>query len=147
MSQIVDQVLALPESSKILVLAPMISDRKGEHLHVFQELKSQGFIRVRVDGLVIDLDEVPTLDKKKKHSVDAVVDRLKVDQSQRLRLAESIETALNLSEGQIVIQSMDDSFEPMMFSSKFACSVCGYSIPELEPRIFSFNSPFGACLT
>ena len=146
-SQIVDQVLALPESSKILVLAPMISDRKGEHLHVFQELKSQGFIRVRVDGLVVDLDEVPTLDKKKKHSVDAVVDRLKVDQSQRLRLAESIETALNLSEGQIVIQSMDDSFEPMMFSSKFACSVCGYSIPELEPRIFSFNSPFGACPT
>ena len=146
-SQIVDQVLALPEGSKILVLAPMISDRKGEHLHVFQELKSQGFIRVRVDGLVVDLDEVPTLDKKKKHSVDAVVDRLKVDQSQRLRLAESIETALNLSEGQIVIQSMDDSFEPMMFSSKFACSVCGYSIPELEPRIFSFNSPFGACPT
>ena len=146
-SQIADQVLALPESSKILVLAPMISDRKGEHLHVFQELKSQGFIRVRVDGLVVDLDEVPTLDKKKKHSVDAVVDRLKVDQSQRLRLAESIETALNLSEGQIVIQSMDDSFEPMMFSSKFACSVCGYSIPELEPRIFSFNSPFGACPT
>ena len=146
-SQIVDQVLALPENSKILVLAPMISDRKGEHLHVFQELKSQGFIRVRVDGLVVDLDEVPTLDKKKKHSVDAVVDRLKVDQSQRLRLAESIETALNLSEGQIVIQSMDDSFEPMMFSSKFACSVCGYSIPELEPRIFSFNSPFGACPT
>ena len=146
-SQMVDQVLALPESSKILVLAPMISDRKGEHLHVFTELKSQGFIRVRVDGLVIDLDEVPTLDKKKKHSIDAVVDRLKVDQSQRLRLAESIETALNLSEGQIVIQSMDDSFEPMMFSSKFACSVCGYSIPELEPRIFSFNSPFGACPT
>jgi excinuclease ABC subunit A len=146
-SQIVDQVLALPESSKILVLSPMISDRKGEHLHVFQELKAQGFIRVRVDGLVVDLDEVPTLDKKKKHSVDAVVDRLKVDQSQRLRLAESIETALNLSEGQIVIQSMDDSFEPMMFSSKFACSVCGYSIPELEPRIFSFNSPFGACPT
>ena len=102
---------------------------------MFQELKSQGFIRVRVDGLVIDLDEVHP-DKKKKHSVDAVVDRLKVDQSQRLRLAESIETALNLSEGQIVIQSMDDSFEPMMFSSKFACSVCGYSIPELEPRIF-----------
>ena len=146
-SQMVDQVLALPESSKILVLAPMISDRKGEHLHVFQELKSQGFIRVRVDGLVVDLDEVPTLDKKKKHSIDAVVDRLKVDQSQRLRLAESIETALNLSDGQIMIQSMDESFKSMVFSSKFACSVCGYSIPELEPRIFSFNSPFGACPT
>ena len=146
-SQMVDQVLALPEGSKILVLAPMISERKGEHLHVFQELKSQGFIRVRVDGLVVDLDEVPALDKKKKHSIDAVVDRLKVDESQRLRLAESIETGLNLSDGQIVIQSMDDAFEPLMFSSKFACSVCGYSIPELEPRIFSFNSPFGACHT
>ncbi|HBX25961.1 MAG TPA: excinuclease ABC subunit UvrA [Gammaproteobacteria bacterium] len=146
-SQIVDQVLALPERSKILVLAPIISDRKGEHLHVFQELKSQGFIRVRVDGLVIDLDEAPALDKKKKHSIDAVVDRLKVDQSQRLRLAESIEMALNLSEGQTIIESMDESFEPMVFSSKFACSVCGYSIPELEPRIFSFNSPFGACPT
>jgi len=146
-SQMVDQVLALPEGSKILVLAPMISDRKGEHLHVFQELKSQGFIRVRVDGLVVDLDEVPTLDKKKKHSIDAVVDRLKVDPSQRLRLAESIETALNLSEGQIMIQAMDESFKSMVFSAKFACSVCGYSIPELEPRIFSFNSPFGACPT
>ena len=86
-SQMVDQVLALPEGSKILVLAPMISERKGEHLHVFQELKSQGFIRVRVDGLVIDLDEAPQLDKKKKHSIDAVVDRLKVDDSQHLPLA------------------------------------------------------------
>ena len=146
-SQMVDQVLALPEGSKILVLAPMISERKGEHLHVFQELKSQGFIRVRVDGLVIDLDEAPHLDKKKKHSIDAVVDRLKVDDSQRLRLAESIETGLNLSDGQIIIQSMDDAFQPLMFSSKFACSHCGYSIAELEPRIFSFNSPFGACQT
>ena len=146
-SQMVDQVLALPEGSKILVLAPMISERKGEHLHVFQELKSQGFIRGRVDGLVIDLDEAPQLDKKKKHSIDAVVDRLKVDDSQRLRLAESIETGLNLSDGQIIIQSMDDAFQPLMFSSKFACSHCGYSIAELEPRIFSFNSPFGACQT
>ena len=138
-SQMVDQVLALPEGSKILVLAPMISERKGEHLHVFQELKSQGFIRVRVDGLVIDLDEAPQLDKKKKHSIDAVVDRLKVDDSQRLRLAESIETGLNLSDGQIIIQSMDDAFQALMFSSKFACSHCGYSIAELEPRIFSFS--------
>ncbi len=146
-SQMVDQVLALPEDSKILVLAPMISDRKGEHLHIFQELKSQGFIRVRVDGLVVDLDEVPALDKKKKHSIDAVVDRLKVNDTQRLRLAESIETGLTLSDGQIIIRSMDDAFEPLMFSSKFACSLCGYSIPELEPRVFSFNSPFGACQT
>ncbi len=146
-SQMVDQVLALPEGAKVLILAPMISDRKGEHLHVFQTLKAQGFIRVRVDGLVVDLDDVPALDKKKKHTVDAVVDRLKVDQEQRLRLAESIETALNLSDGQVVIQSMDDEFAPMVFSSKFACSHCGYSIASLEPRLFSFNSPFGACQT
>lgn len=146
-SQMVDQVLALPEGAKVLILAPMISERKGEHLHVFQTLKAQGFIRVRVDGLVVDLDDVPALDKKKKHTVDAVVDRLKVDQEQRLRLAESIETALNLSDGQVVIQSMDDDFAPMVFSSKFACSHCGYSIASLEPRLFSFNSPFGACQT
>ena len=146
-SQMVDQILALPEGSKILILAPMISERKGEHLHVFQDLKAQGFIRVRVDCLVVDLDEAPTLDKKKKHSIDAVVDRLKVDDDQRLRLAESIETALNLSDGQVMVQSMDDAFAPMMFSSKFACSQCGYSIASLEPRLFSFNSPFGACQT
>ncbi len=146
-TQMVDQILGLPEGSKILILAPMISDRKGEHLHIFQDLKAQGFIRVRVDGLVVDLDEVPSLDKKKKHSIDAVVDRLKVDDEQRLRLAESIETALNLSDGQVMVQSMDDAFAPMMFSSKFACSQCGYSIPSLEPRLFSFNSPFGACQT
>lgn len=146
-SQMVDQILALPEGSKIMILAPMISERKGEHLHVFQTLKAQGFIRVRVDGLVVDLDEVPPLDKKKKHSVDAVVDRLKVDDEQRLRLAESIETALNLSEGQVVVHSMDEAFAPLMFSSKFACSHCGYSIASMEPRLFSFNSPFGACQT
>ena len=146
-SQMVDQILALPEGSKILILAPMIQDRKGEHLHIFQDLKAQGFIRVRVDGLVVDLDEAPTLDKKKKHSIDAVVDRLKVDDDQRLRLAESVETALNLSDGQVVVQSMDDAFTPLMFSSKFACSHCGYSIASLEPRLFSFNSPFGACQT
>ena len=146
-SQMVDQILSLPAGSKVLILAPMISERKGEHLHVLQNLKAQGFIRVRLDGLVIDLDEAPKLDKKKKHSIDAVVDRLKVDDLQRLRLAESVETGLNLSDGQIIVQSMDDAFEPLMFSSKFACSRCGYSIAELEPRIFSFNSPFGACQT
>lgn len=146
-SQMVDQILALPEGAKIMILAPMIVDRKGEHLHIFQTLKTQGFIRVRVDGLVVDLDEAPTLDKKKKHTIEAVVDRLKVDDGQRLRLAESIETALNLSEGQVVVHSMDDAFDPMVFSSKFACAHCGYSIGSLEPRLFSFNSPFGACPT
>ena len=146
-SQMVDQILTLPKDSKILILAPIVDYRKGEHLHTFQELRSQGFIRVRLDGIVIDLDEVPTLDKKKKHSIEAVVDRLKVNEDQRLRLSESIETALNLSQGQVVIQSMDNVFDPLLFSSKFACSHCGYSIPSLEPRLFSFNSPFGACQT
>ncbi|MDB9863491.1 excinuclease ABC subunit UvrA, partial [Litorivicinus sp.] len=146
-SQMVDQILRLPDDSKILILAPMVSERKGEHLHILQNLKAQGFIRAQVDGLIIDLDETLDLDKKKKHSIDAVVDRLKVNQGQKLRLAESVETALNLSEGQIIVQSMDNAFEPLTFSSKFACSQCGYSISALEPRLFSFNSPFGACNT
>jgi len=146
-SQMVDQILSLPEDSRILILAPVISSRKGEHHHVFQELQSQGFVRIRLDGLVIDLDDIPELDKKKKHSIEAVVDRLKVSADQRLRLAESVETALKLSDGTLLVHSMDDAFSPLVFSSKFACPHCGYSIPSLEPRLFSFNSPFGACGT
>ena len=146
-SQMVDQILALPEGSRLLILAPVISSRKGEHHHVFQELQSQGFVRIRLDGLVIDLDDVTDLDKKKKHTIEAVVDRLKVSPDQRLRLAESVETALKLSDGTLLVQSMDDAFPPMVFSSKFACPHCGYSIASLEPRLFSFNSPFGACST
>lgn len=144
-SQMVDQVLALPEGSKLMMLAPLIRDRKGEHLHVFNELKAQGFVRVRVDGTVMDLDEVPELDKRKKHSIEAVVDRFKVREDLQLRLAESFETCLTLSGGIAQVSWMDGDGEDMLFSNRFACPVCGYSIAELEPRMFSFNNPAGAC--
>ncbi|MYE85706.1 MAG: excinuclease ABC subunit UvrA [Gammaproteobacteria bacterium] len=145
-SQMVDQVMALPEGSRIMVLAPVIVDRKGEHVHVFKELLAGGFIRARIDGLVTDLDHPPTLDKNKKHSIDAVVDRLRVQQGAEQRLAESFETALGLSEGIARVASMDDAeAKELVFSARFACPVCGYSISELEPRMFSFNNPAGAC--
>ncbi|WP_127556330.1 excinuclease ABC subunit UvrA [Saccharospirillum alexandrii] len=144
-SQMVDQVLALPEGSKLMMLAPIIDDRKGEHLHVFNELRSQGFVRVRVDGTVMDLDEVPELDKKRKHSIEAVVDRFKVRDDLKLRLAESFETCLTLSGGIVKMVYMDGDGPDMLFSNRFACPVCGYSITELEPRMFSFNNPAGAC--
>ncbi|MBU2864764.1 excinuclease ABC subunit UvrA [Reinekea forsetii] len=144
-SQMVDQVVALPEGSKLMLLAPLIRDRKGEHLHVFNELKAQGFVRVRLDGTVMDLDEVPELDKRKKHTIEAVVDRFKVRDDINLRLAESFETCLALTGGIAQITWMDGDGEDMVFSSKFACPVCGYSITELEPRMFSFNNPAGAC--
>ncbi|MBB3047463.1 excinuclease ABC subunit A [Litorivivens lipolytica] len=145
-SQMVDTVLAQPEGSKLMLLAPMISNRKGEHLHVFEQLRRDGFVRVRVDGIVCDLDEAPKLDKKKKHTIEVVVDRFKVRDDLKLRLAESFETALNLTGGIAVISPMDDpSGADIVFSSLFACTECGYSLSELEPRLFSFNSPMGAC--
>jgi excinuclease ABC subunit A len=149
-SQMVDQVLALPEDSKLMLLAPIIRGRKGEHAHILQSLRAQGFIRVRVDGLVVDLDDVPDLEKNKKHDIDVVVDRFKVKDDLQLRLSESFETALNLSEGLAVITEMTSSPEQsslpdMLFSARFACPVCNYSIDELEPRMFSFNNPAGAC--
>ena len=144
-SQMVDSVLALPEGSKLMMLAPLIRDRKGEHLHVFNELRAQGFVRVRVDGTVMDLDEVPELDKRKKHTIEAVVDRFKVRDDLQLRLAESFETCLTLAGGIAQISWMDGDGEDILFSNKFACPVCGYSIAELEPRMFSFNNPAGAC--
>ena len=147
-SQMVDQAMALPEGSRIMVLAPVIVERKGEHLHVFKELLAGGFIRARIDGLVTDLDHPPALDKNKKHSIDAVVDRLRVQPGAEQRLAESFETALGLSEGIARVASMDDSdAKELVFSARFACPVCGYSIAELEPRMFSFNNPAGACPT
>ena len=147
-SQMVDQAMALPEGSRIMVLAPVIVERKGEHLHVFKELLAGGFIRARIDGLVTDLDHPPALDKNKKHSIDAVVDRLRVQQGAEQRLAESFETALGLSEGIARVASMDDAdAKELVFSARFACPVCGYSISELEPRMFSFNNPAGACPT
>lgn len=150
-SQMVDQVMALPEGSKLMLLAPMIQDRKGEHLHLFNELRSQGFIRVRIDGIVVDLDSLPELDKNKKHTIEAVVDRFKVRPDLELRLAESFETSITLSDGTAMIMPMegeeDNEELTLLFSSKFACPVCGHSISELEPRLFSFNNPAGACGT
>ncbi|WP_372798638.1 excinuclease ABC subunit UvrA [Litorivivens sp.] len=146
-SQMVDTVLAMPEGSKLMLLAPMISNRKGEHLHIFEQLRRDGFVRVRVNGIVCDLDDVPKLDKKKKHTIEVVVDRFKVRDDLKLRLAESFETALNLTGGIAVVSQMDakSSTADIVFSSLFACTECGYSLSELEPRLFSFNSPMGAC--
>ncbi len=147
-SQMVDQVLALPEGSKLMLLAPVIRDRKGEHLHMFSDFKQQGFIRVRVDGVVYELDEVPELDAKKKHTIELVVDRFKVREDIKTRLAESFETALLLANDVATIAWMDDadkSNADLIFSAKFACPHCGYSLQELEPRLFSFNNPAGAC--
>jgi len=146
-SQMVDQVMELPEGTKLMLLAPVVKDRKGEHLHLFETLRRQGFIRARIDGLVCDLDEAPALNKKQKHSIDVVVDRFKVKEDIALRLAESFETALNLAEGLVVISYMDGEQPDQLFSAKFACPVCNYSLNELEPRLFSFNNPAGACPT
>ena len=146
-SQMVDQVLALPEGSKLMLLAPVIKDRKGEHLHLFDSLRRQGFIRARIDGLVCDLDEAPALDKKKKHTIEVVVDRFKVKADIGLRLAESFETALALAEGLAMISYMDGDQPDQILSAKFACPICNYSLNELEPRLFSFNNPAGACPT
>ena len=146
-SQMVDQVMELPEGTKLMLLAPVVKDRKGEHLHLFETLRRQGFIRARIDGLVCDLDEAPTLNKKQKHSIDVVVDRFKVKDDIGLRLAESFETALNLAEGLVMISYMEGDEPDQMFSAKFACPVCNYSLNELEPRLFSFNNPAGACPT
>jgi excinuclease ABC subunit A len=146
-SQMVDQVMELSEGTKLMLLAPVVNDRKGEHLHLFETLRRQGFIRARIDGLVCDLDEAPALNKKQKHSIDVVVDRFKVKDDIGLRLAESFETALNLAEGLVMISYMEGDEPDQMFSAKFACPVCNYSLNELEPRLFSFNNPAGACPT
>ncbi|WP_407294935.1 excinuclease ABC subunit UvrA [Stutzerimonas zhaodongensis] len=148
-SQMVDQVLTLPEGRKLMLLAPVIRERKGEHLAVFDELRAQGFVRARVNGRLYELDELPKLDKQKKHSIDVVVDRFKVRSDLQQRLAESFETALKLADGIALVASMeeDDDSEEMIFSARFACPVCGHSISELEPKLFSFNNPAGACPT
>ena len=143
--QMVDQVLGMPEDARLMLLAPVIRGRKGEHAHIFQSLRAQGFIRVRVDGLVVDLDDVPELEKNKKHDIEVVVDRFKVKADLQLRLSESFETALNLSEGLVVVTPMDGGSPDTIFSARFACPICNYSIDELEPRMFSFNNPAGAC--
>ena len=147
-NQMVDQVLALPEGRKLMLLAPVIRERKGEHLAVFDELRAQGFVRARVNGKLHELDELPKLDKQKKHTIEVVVDRFKVRADLQQRLAESFETALKLADGIALVASMeDDGAEDLIFSARFACPICGHSISELEPKLFSFNNPAGACPT
>ncbi len=145
-SQMVDQVLALPQDTRLMLLAPIVQGRKGEHLAVFDELRAQGFVRARVDGETVDLDAPPALDLRRKHDIEAIVDRFRVRPDIQIRLAESLETALRLSDGLARIASLGDpDSAELLFSAKFSCPQCGYSLTELEPRLFSFNNPLGAC--
>ncbi|MXR69690.1 excinuclease ABC subunit UvrA [Shewanella sp. JBTF-M18] len=146
-SQMVDKVLTLPEGSRQMLLAPVINDRKGEHVKLLDSLAAQGFIRARIDGEVCDLSDPPALELHVKHTIEVVVDRFKVRDDLQQRLAESFETALELSGGIATVASMDGDSEELLFSANFACTHCGYSMAELEPRIFSFNNPAGACPT
>ena len=147
-NQICDKILELPKETKLMVLAPLIKEQKGEHLHIFEDLKMQGYVRMRVNGITVDVEDSPKLNKNKKHSIEAVIDRLVLpkehDENFQLRLAESVENALSLGDGNLIIFLMDSS-EDITYSSKMACPTCGYSIPELEPRLFTFNNPAGAC--
>ncbi len=145
-SQMVDQVLSLPEGTRLMLLAPVVANRKGEHVQLMQDLQAQGFIRPRINGEVYELDDPPNLDLRRKHNIDAVVDRFKVKPDLKLRLAESFETTLRLADGVARIAWMQEKDkEELVFSDRFACNICGYSLTELEPRLFSFNSPSGAC--
>lgn len=147
-SQMVDKVLSLPEESKMMLLAPVVKNRKGEHVKLLDSLAAQGYIRARVDGEICDLSDPPELALQKKHTIEVVVDRFKVRSDLATRLAESFETALELSGGTAVVADMDNpKAEELVFSANFACPHCGYSVPELEPRLFSFNNPAGACPT
>jgi excinuclease ABC subunit A len=143
-SQMVDHVLALPEGTRIMILSPLVVERKGEQLELFGELRAQGFVRLRVNGKVYEMDDLPALQKNKKHTIEIVVDRLKVSAESKQRLAESFETALRHADGRALAVEMDSDKE-YLFSAKFACPICNYSLQELEPRLFSFNSPMGAC--
>lgn len=147
-SQMVDTVLTIPKDTRIMILAPVVQERKGEHEQILDSLRTQGFVRARIDGKVVELDQAPKLDLRRKHTIEVVVDRLKVDPESQLRLAESFETALRLADGLAIVANMDDPKQAdRVFSSKFACPICGYSLAELEPRLFSFNNPVGACPT
>src|SRR6266850_3416618 len=143
-SQMVDHVLQLPQDTRLMILAPLVVERKGENLEMFEDLRAQGFVRVRVDGKVYDIDSVPKLSKTKKHTVEIVIDRVKVRPDIKQRLAESFETALRHADGRALAVEMDGG-EEHLFSARFACPICSYSLPELEPRLFSFNNPMGAC--
>jgi excinuclease ABC subunit A len=150
-SQMVDQVVAMEEDVALagqrwMLLAPVVRDRKGEHQQVFEQMRAQGYTRVRVNGHVHEIDAVPTLALRQKHTIEAVIDRFKPRADIRQRLAESFETALKLGDGMAIVQSMDEADRaPLLFSSKYSCPVCDYALPELEPRLFSFNAPMGAC--
>ena len=144
-SQMVDQVMAEPENSRWMLLAPVVNDRKGEHAQVLEDLRNRGFVRARINGVVYELDDPPKLELRKKHTIEAVVDRFKIRPDLSIRLAESFETALKLAEGMTLVVSMDEPGKESIFSDKYACPHCGYSLSELEPRIFSFNNPKGAC--
>ena len=146
-SEICDEIYSLGEGKKIMVMAPMVRGKKGEHLSIYEQLKTEGFVRVKINGIVHPLDEFPSLNKNQKHDISAIVDRLQLKQEEdnRSRLSESIETALGLSNGLVEIEVLDEKNNLLLFSSNFSCSQCGYSISDLEPRMFSFNNPFGAC--
>ena len=147
-SQMVDRVLEEPKGKRLMLLAPVVKDRKGEHVKLLENLTANGYIRARIDGEICDLSDPPKLELQKKHTIEVVVDRFKVREDIKTRLAESFETALDLSGSTAVIADMDDpNAEELMFSSSFACPHCGYSLHELEPRLFSFNNPAGACPT
>ena len=143
-AQMVDHVLALGEDTKLMILAPIVAERKGEQHELFDELRAQGFVRVRIDGKAHEMDKLPKLDKNKKHTIEVVIDRVKVRADIKQRLAESFETALRHADGRALAVEMDSGKEHL-FSAKFACPVCNYSLSELEPRLFSFNNPMGAC--
>jgi len=149
-SQMVDNILELPQDAKIMLLSPVVQARKGEHLQQLEELRAQGYVRACIDGVLIELEEAPKLDLRRKHTIEVVIDRLKIRPEIQGRLADSLETALNLSNGLVNIRVVDDdnkTLKELIFSSKFACTECGYSLAELEPRLFSFNNPSGACPT
>ena len=143
-SQMVDHVLALPEETRVMIIAPAVVGRKGEFVDLFADFQAQGFARVRVDGEIYQLDEVPKLEKNIKHTIEVVIDRIKVRADVKQRLAESFETALRHGNDRVMALEMDSNVEHW-FSAKFACPVCSYSLPELEPRLFSFNNPMGSC--
>ena len=144
-SQMVDALLALPDEPRVMLLAPVVAGRKGEHAQLLEGLRGRGYVRARIDGELVELDQVPSLDGKRKHDIEVVVDRLRLRPDAQSRLADSVEAALNLGDGLIKVAFLDESRQDLLFSARFACPHCGYSVAELEPRLFSFNNPAGAC--
>ena len=146
-SQMTDHVMAMPADSKAMILAPVVRERKGEYVQLFQQLQAQGYVRARVDGEMCELDSPPKLALRQKHTIEVVIDRFKIRADIAQRLSESFENALNLADGLAIVAPLEGDFAELVFSSKFACPECGYSLSELEPRLFSFNNPLGACPT